>query len=46
MVIDGDNNATEQYNYNDTVQDQTGFDGSVQDQDSTSSVEQGATVNR
>ena len=36
--------VTEQYNYNDTVQDQTGFDGSVQDQDSSSSVEQGAAV--
>ena len=46
MVIDGDNNETEQYHYNDTVQEQTGFDGSVQDQDSTSSVEQGAAVNR
>ena len=46
MVVDGDNHVTEQYNYNDTVQEQTGFDGSVQDQDSTSSVEQGATVNR
>ena len=45
MVVDGDNNETEQYNYNDTVQEQTGFDGSVQDQDSTSSVEQGAAVN-
>ena len=44
MVIDGDNNATEQYHYNDAVQDQTGFDGSVQDQDSASVVEQGAAV--
>ena len=35
----------EQYHYNDTAQEQTGFDGSVQDQDSTSSVEQGAAVN-
>ena len=45
MVVDGDNTVTEQYNYNDTVQEQSGFDGSVQDQDSTSSVEQGVTVN-
>ena len=25
VVVDGDNDATEQYNYNDTVQDQTWF---------------------
>ena len=44
MVVDGDNHVTEQYHYNDTEQEQYGFDGSVQVQDSTSSVEQGATV--
>ena len=44
VVVDGDNTATEQYNYNDAVQDQTGFEGSVQDQDSASAVEQGAAV--
>ena len=31
-------------NYNDVVQDQTGFEGSVQDQDSAVAVEQGAIV--